>query len=281
MKVYLKRTVAWMALCFMGVTILGNSGNVNTEYVEVQTAVVQNTPANESKHISQTDAVQVQSGEEDDNIVLTKVEYPESYEIENFPILYQMPELPTGCEITAMTMVLNYYGLLAEKVEMATEYLPTLLSAETYVGEGGRMYGDDLNQYFIGDPTTQNGVICGTGAIITAANNFLLDHGSTLRATDQTGTVVEELHHMVSRDIPVMVWCTIGMEDRSPAQGWYTETGTYVDWSRNDHGAVLIGYSPDTVIIADPISGIVEYGREQFESVFASRQLQCVILEEG
>ena len=48
----------------------------------------------------------------------------------------------------------------------------------------------------------------------------------------------------------------------------------------NDHGAVLIGYGPDTVTIADPISGLVEYSREQFESVFASRSYKCVIIQE-
>ena len=56
--------------------------------------------------------------------------------------------------------------------------------------------------------------------------------------------------------------------------------GTYVDWSRNDHRIVLIGYSSDTVIVVDPILGIVEYEREQFESVFASYQFRCVMLEE-
>ncbi len=252
MKMYLKKSVVWMLLSLIGIIFAGNSERAEIEYAESQA----------------------------DNLILTKAEYPASYEIENFPVLYQMPELPTGCEITALTMLLNYYGLPAEKVEMATGYLPTLLSAETYVGEDGKMYGNDMNQYFIGNPTTQNGIICGTGAIITAANDFLLDYGSTLRATDQTGTAVEELYHMVSRGIPVMVWCTIGMENRSPVQGWYTENGTYVDWSRNDHGAVLIGYTSDTVKIADPISGIVEYDRKQFESVFASRKGQCVILEE-
>ena len=53
------------------------------------------------------------------------------------------------------------------------------------------------------------------------------------------------------------------------------------DWSTNDHGAVLIGYSAGTVTIADPISGICEYFREQFEKVFASRGNQCVILKDN
>ena len=52
-----------------------------------------------------------------------------------------------------------------------------------------------------------------------------------------------------------------------------------MDCSTNDHGAVLIGFTKDSVIIADPISGETEYDREQFEKVFASRSAQCVTLE--
>lgn len=37
----------------------------------------------------------------------------------------QMQELPTGCEVTALTMVLNYYGYTIDKVTMATEGDPT------------------------------------------------------------------------------------------------------------------------------------------------------------
>ena len=202
---------------------------------------------------------------------------PQEYVIENFPIIYQMPELPTGCEITALTMALNYYGYDADKVSMATEYLPTA-SANLHYGTDGRLYGSDLNEYCIGDPTTDLGYICGTGAIQTAADRYLTATGAVLHAEDRTGAEPDELYELVSNDIPVVVWVTIGMADRQSTQGWYTENGEYVDWSRNDHGAVLIGYSEDTVIIADPISGQMEYSRAQFESVFASRGSQCVIL---
>lgn len=67
----------------------------------------------------------------------------DSYIIENFPILEQMPELPTGCEITAMTMALNYYGYEADKIQMAEKYLPQIASADIYVGEDGILRGND------------------------------------------------------------------------------------------------------------------------------------------
>ena len=206
-------------------------------------------------------------------------ELPSAYQIEDFPIVYQMPQLPTGCEITALTMALHYYGYSVDKVTMATQYLPTA-PAGTYYGSDGRLYRRDMEHYFVGDPTTNLGYICGTSAIVTAANTYLEEQGSSLRAQDLTGAAPEELYELVSRDIPVVVWVTIGMEDRRSTQGWYTEAGEYMEWSTNDHGAVLIGYTETTVTIADPISGLVEYDRQQFEEVFASRSNRCVILTE-
>lgn len=204
--------------------------------------------------------------------------FPESYLIEEFPIIYQMPELPTGCEITALTMVLHYYGFSVDKTEMAAVYLPTLPSEGNYYGANGMLYGNALNQYFLGDPATEYGITCGTAAIITAADSYLADCGSLMTAEDGTGSSPEELYELVSEDIPVVVWCTIDMHDRVVEGGWYTESGTYVDWGMYDHGAVLIGYDSETVTIADPLAGEAEYDREQFEKVYEERGSQCVVL---
>ena len=187
-----------------------------------------------------------------------------SFALGDFEIIYQMPELPTGCEITALTMVLNYYGWNADKMDMAMKYLPRL-SADFWKGEDGKQYGNDMEHFFIGDPSTKGGYICGVSAIAAAADAFLEDRGSPLRAVDLTGASPEQLYHLVSQGTPVVVWVTIGMKDLKESAGWYTEDGRFMEWHRNDHGAVLIGYGKNTVTIADPISGYVEYSREQFE----------------
>lgn len=171
------------------------------------------------------------SGEEQAGTEQEAQAVPAEYLIEDFPVILQMPELPTGCEITALTMVLNYYGFAVDKTVMAAEYLPTA-GMGLYYGADGRLYGTDP----------------------------------------------EELYRLVSEDQPVAVWVTISMADWGETGGWYTEDGEYVDWSRNDHGAVLIGYSGTTVTIADPISGQIEYDRQQFEEVFADRGNRCVVI---
>ncbi len=225
-----------------------------------------------SAESSRSENKQKQSSQQDDNVNL-----PEKYQINNFPVIYQLPELPTGCEITALTMALNYYGLNADKVIMATQYLPT---SDYYIYyKDSRPIGNDLDNYFLGDPTNSNGYVCGIGALVTAANNYLKACNSNLTAKDMTGSSPKELYELVAQDTPVVVLTTIEMKDRYVAEGWYTENGKYVDWSRSDHGTVLIGYTDDTVTIADPLLGEVQYSKAQFEKVLASRGNKCMILQ--
>lgn len=160
--------------------------------VSVQELAVQNGETGED-----TDLVQNAEPEETASAQAAEPEEEmTSAQIEDFPIIYQMPELPTGCEITALTMAVNYYGYPADKTVMASEYLPTA-SANRYYGTDGRLYGTDMNEYFIGDPFTEGGIICGPGAIVTAADGYLADTGSALRAYDITGSSPEELYRRV------------------------------------------------------------------------------------
>ena len=206
-------------------------------------------------------------------------DYPEEYQIEDFKIIYQEPELPTGCEITAFTMLANYYmpGTDKDKVKLATEYLQKS-PISTHTGEDGQEYGPDLNKYFVGDPE-EEGLVCWPGAIEIAADSYLADHGADMQVTILNGIQPDDLYQLVSYGVPVMVWVTIGMEERMAPEGWFTEDGEYQSWSSNDHGAVLIGYTKDTVTIADPIDGIVTHNKKTFEKRFYSRKNMCLILE--
>lgn len=250
----------------------GCTGNQAVDTLNSQ--IQQSETKTESSQISQQTSFEESSEEASHN------EEPEEplLEITDFPIIYQMPELPTGCEITAMTMVLNFYGFDVDKVTMATQYLPTL-PANLHYDEGGKLWGNDPRHNFIGDPTTELGYVCGAEAIVTATNNYFETTERNMKAINLTGAKPGELYQMINQNIPIVVWVTIGMEKRAETKGWYTEGGDYVEWSVNDHGAVLIGYNDEYVVIADPIYGRIECKRSDFESVFASRGNQCVIIQ--
>lgn len=256
------------------------SGAVSENGTEVLDQTEQNSDSNgmaepESETQSETVAVGLES------TLLSEKVYRNSTgtRLTDFEIMEQYPELPTGCEITAMTMVLNYYGYNVDKVTMALDYMPKI-QAEFYRGEDGRLMGPDLENFFVGDPTEETGYICGTGAIVTAANAYLTDVGSDMTAVAMKNAQPEELYDLIDQGTPVVIWCTINMEDRAETDGWYREDGTYMEWSTNDHGAVLIGYDEDTVTVADPIYSRITVSRVQFEKIFAERGGQCVILTE-
>ena len=191
-------------------------------------------------------------------------------EISGFPVVYQRPELPTGCEVTALTMLINYYGYPVSKTTMASTYLPQVASGYT-----GRV---DLDYYFCGNPYGV-GIGCGAGALVTAANSYFTASGSSLRGVDITGTSATGLYDYIGNGKPVVVMVTIGMANRKNVQGWYTTGGKYVTWSDNDHGVVLIGCDANSVKVACPLFGIKTYSRAQFEKVYATRGNRAMIIQ--
>ena len=58
-----------------------------------------------------------------------------------------------------------------------------------------------------------------------------------------------------------------------------TPDGDYVQWSKNDHGAVLVGYTEDTVTIVIPLPALLNMKKKDLRKYLASRENQCVILE--
>lgn len=253
---------------------------VISDHVEGDTeeVVAQDGAETESEAQSETQSETVAVGLESTQISAEVKKSDSGTQLTDFDIIEQYPELPTGCEITALTMVLNYYGYRVNKVTMALDYMPKV-QAEFYRSEDGRLMGPDLENFFVGDPTEETGYICGTGAIVTAANRYLADVGSDLTAAAMKNAQPEKFYDLIDQGTPVVIWCTINMEDRAETDGWYREDGTYMEWSTNDHGAVLIGYDEDTVTVADPIYSRITVSRDQFEKVFAERGGQCVILQ--
>ena len=82
----------------------------------------------------------------------TTTTIPNATKISNVKAVYQYPELPTGCEATALTITLNWYGFNIDKVTLATVYMPQL---EFYTKDG-KLYGADFMTTFPGSPLTSS-----------------------------------------------------------------------------------------------------------------------------
>lgn len=195
-----------------------------------------------------------------------RCEIPKNFTIE-MEELMQNPELPTGCESVALTIVLRYYGFELEKTTIADEYLDY---SET-----------DFVTAYLGDPHTESGAGCFSPAIEKAANKFLRAENSAMTAKDISGTKLEDLYAYVSSGMPVIVWNSMYMADLERMSQNYVYEGKTYYWYRKEHCVVLCGYDSEnhTVIINDPLEGIVERDAERFGEIYDELGQMAVVID--
>ena len=183
--------------------------------------------------------------------------------------ILQRPELPTGCEATALTIALNSLGFKVNKCNIVDDYLTTTSEQ------------DSLNTYFIGNPYSTSGLGCNAPVIVETANKYLLDANSKFEAKSITGSTPDQLYKYVSQGIPVICWATIDMMETQVSATWTAvDTRETVNFMKNEHCTVLVGYNTNnsTVTVNDPWSGIVTYSMSVFELRYHQLGSQAVII---
>lgn len=184
------------------------------------------------------------------------------------PLVLQEPELPTGCESVALTVLLMYEGYELEKTTVADEYLP-------YSANG------DFSEGYIGDPYTYEGAGCFPPSLVEAADLFLEEHHSAKRAVNLTGRSLEELFHYIADGIPVAVWGTQYMTDTWLYEEGFSEGGIEYRWYENEHCIVLSGYDLEKgiLMVNDSLVGVIERDLRGFEELYdMTGQLAVAIL---
>lgn len=189
----------------------------------------------------------------------------------NVASILQKPELLNGPEITSLAVVLKYLGYSnVSKTELAEKYLTTAPAGTA----------SPFNAY-IGDPKTyENSYGCYAPVIVEAANAYFKDKNLDKKAMDVTGSSMDELLDFVKNGTPVMTWCTTNLVATTYGVKWELE-GETIQWRDYEHCVVLCGYnkSTNTVIVADPLKGLVEYDRDKFEKRYKEQyESACIIV---
>ena len=252
------------------------------ERQETETAAVTSEPdITDDTDISEADTAPEETEVTTSRTVITsrqRKDYDSNSVYIDMSNILQNPELPVGCEITALTILLNYYGFDAEKNDMARNYLPTSWGNPRTVD--GKLYKDSFFDYFIGDPFSR-GYGCFSPAIEKAANSYISSHGGGYTVKNISGCHPDTLYEYLIAGTPVLCWATDGMIEPEYYETWYDNaTGEQLDWYLNEHCFVLAGFNiaNSTVTLNDPMKGIIDYNIDKFEVRFKQMHSQAIVL---
>lgn len=174
----------------------------------------------------------------------------------NVEYISQYPELPTGCEITSLAMVLNYCGYDVDKIELVERYM---------------VYRSSDSTGFDGSPYSINGSAMWPPALAATATNFLKDHYDERTGIDVSGAEFAELLQYIGDGVPVIVWVNEGFAPFINYDGtilWHDEKEYRSYWG--EHCVVLIGFdlNKEIVYIENPQIGEESINIKIFDEVY-------------
>ena len=164
------------------------------------------------------------------------------------PAIRQYPELPSGCELTSLTMLIQFFGINKNKMELVPELTkdPTPLKRNA---DGSIAYWGNPNTGFVGDIT---GASKGFGIYHTALNELLKKYIPT--AKDFTRQPFEKLEDQLRNGIPSVVWTTINYQVPDKWVVWDTPVGP-IQTTFMEHAVLLVGFDEQNVYVNDPYNG--------------------------
>ena len=228
--------------------------------------------------VSDKDIVGAEQGAEKDTSSVQEAKPGATAKIlSDVPVLSQFPKYPTGCETVSAVMVLRHAGEKITVDEFIDKHLP--MSSNFYL-EGGRRYGPDPSEYFIGSPRSAASFGCMAPTMEKALTSYF---GSNSRVKNTTGLSLDALcSQYIDREMPVMVWATIRMLDTQPLNSWYLSDGTRFTWPGNEHCIVLVGYDEQSYYFNDPYEGkLVKYDKQTANDHYSEMGMQSLVITKG
>ena len=181
-------------------------------------------------------------------------EMKEAAMIENVPFIKQLPELPRGCEVTSLAMLLQYKGVQVDKMQLASEiqrvpFEQNGLRGNPYEGFVGNIYTKAEPGYGVYNKP-----------IFNLAEKYVSE--KVINLTDRD---VKDLYKVISSGSPV--WVIINTTFKPLAESsfetWNTSSGE-VKITYFEHSVVVVGYDQNFVYVNDPLKIIrVSLFREQ------------------
>ncbi|MBO4877741.1 MAG: C39 family peptidase [Ruminococcus sp.] len=187
----------------------------------------------------------------------------------SFKSVMQKPSLPTGCEVTALTQTLNYFGFEIDNVTLSDYFLP-----QDWDG------WFTMNDYYLGDPHSENGFGCNVPVLMRAATDYFDYLGSDWYPADLSGTPFMELLYQIDQGRPVIVWGTMDLVESEAVYQFDLGCGDEFWFNDFHHCMTVYGYDLDEEVVytADPLAGNICYPIDRFETVYGNMGSQAIVL---
>lgn len=177
----------------------------------------------------------------------SQVNIPDSYKIPNVPLIGQYPELPRGCEVTSVAMLMNYVGLPITKMELAEN-----ITKEPFLFEvDGKNYNGNPHNGFVGDMYSMDNP--GYGAYNEPIYQLMDDYLEG-EALNLTGARFSDLYYYISQNRPVVVIIntTFDILHQEQFQTFYTTRGD-IPITYREHSVLITGYDENYIYFNDPM----------------------------
>lgn len=183
------------------------------------------------------------------------------------PLISQLPDFINGCEVTSLTMMLNYNGVGIDKNSLAKQVKrdPTPMVKNS---SGKIIRWGDPNDGFVGDLEGDNGAGYSIypKALLPLANKYLKNN-----AVDLSGESIDTLIKYLSQKRPILVWVTTDFSVPDDFITW-TKNNKQIKATFSEHCVILTGYDNNNFYYNDPLNlgknKVVN--RQTFEKVWNS-----------
>lgn len=223
----------------------------------------------EAPKITRTKAHLVNKNIENKTLLKNFTNEEEKILIDGVPHVSQLPELQRGCEVTSLSMLLQYEGIAADKMTLAQKIHKIPFRDANYVR--GNPYDG-----FVGDIYTfsKSGYGVYHGPVANLAETFL--PGKVKDVTGQPFKAVTELLDSGS-PVWVIINSTFAPLPESEFTIWKTNTGD-VKITYREHSVLIVGYEENYLYINDPldVTGYKPVSRKAFEQAWIQMGSQAI-----
>lgn len=227
--------------------------------------------------VQTTTAAAASTAEKTTSAAATTAEKTGDFVCIDVPFISQREEYPTGCELVSASMLLKFYGFDATAGELIEKGCIKQSEVEY---DGNKIYLDDPNKAFIGNPRSDSGYGCYAPALLDCLDKYLEDE--YFDAVNLSEISLPDLcMEYIDFGEPVIIWGSINMGDTKIIKNAWTikDTNKNFDWIANEHCLVLVGYDDENYYFNDPLkNAAVPYKKETAEKRYKELGSQAVTI---